>query len=52
MPTNIRVKSKTENTRAKPEPPLARLHSTTPTPTSSHRENRSASQPKIGEAIR
>ena len=48
MPTTQRVSSRPTNVAARPEAPLARLHATTPTPTSTQRECRSASRPNTG----
>src|SRR4051794_7510596 len=51
MPTKHRVSTSSVNVCAKPDAPLARLQMPTEMPTSTQRDIRPASQPKIGAAI-
>ena len=48
-PIRHRIRNSAPNVVASPDPPLARLQMTTPTPISSHRLARSASHPNTGD---
>src|SRR6266496_2053633 len=51
MPTKHRVISRITKLAARPDPPLARLQSRTPTPIRAQREYRSDKRPNNGAAI-